>query len=197
MNTLGERMKGYENIHRNYLPKRTPVIIRLDGKAFHSFTKGMKRPFDNLLVRVMQKTAVYLCENIQGVKLAYVQSDEISLLLSDFDDINTQPWFEYNKNKITSISASMATLAFNKFFREEFKELQEICQEINDGDCDYCNNMQKKIDKALFDSRPISLQKDEVCNYFIWRQQDATRNSIQMVGQAHFSQKNYMKNHVI
>lgn len=189
---LGTRMKGYENISRNYLTKRISVIIRLDGKAFHTFTKGMERPFDKLLINIMQETAKYLCENIQGVKLAYTQSDEISLLLTDFDDINTQGWFDYNIQKMVSISASMATLAFNKFFREKINEIKENCYETDIG-CDYCNNLQKKIDKALFDSRCFSIPKEEVCNYFLWRQQDATRNSIQMLGQANFSHKQLHK----
>ena len=119
---LGTRMKGYEYIPRTYLTKRIPVIIRLDGKAFHTFTKGMKRPFDEILIKTMQDTAKYLCENIQGVKLAYTQSDEITLLLTDFEDINTQGWFDYNIQKMVSVSASMATLAFNTSFEREIKE---------------------------------------------------------------------------
>lgn len=173
---LGNRMKGYEGITRNFLTKRIPVIIRLDGKAFHTFTKGMNRPFDELLIASMQETAKYLCENIQGCKMAYTQSDEITLLLTDFESIDTQGWFEYNIQKMLSISASMATLAFNKIFRDKVMD----------------NNIEEymnKIDKALFDSRVFTLPKEEVCNCFIWRQQDATRNSIQMVGQANFSHK--------
>ena len=116
MNKLGIRMKIYENVTRNYLTRRVPVLIRIDGKSFHSFTKGFQRPFDELLISTMQQTAKYLCENIQGCKLAYTQSDEITLLLTDYETIGTQGWFDYNIQKIVSVSASMATLAFNKYF---------------------------------------------------------------------------------
>lgn len=175
-NHLGNRMKGYEYIPRNFLSKKIPVIIRLDGKSFHTFTKGMRRPFDELLISTMQDTAKYLCENIQGVKIAYTQSDEITLLLTDFESINTQGWFDYNAQKMTSVSASMATLAFNKAFMANIN----MCKAY-----EYIN----KVDNALFDSRVFSIPKEEVCNCFIWRQQDATRNSIQMAGQANFSFK--------
>ena len=113
---LGNRMKGYKNISRNHLMRRTPVVIRLDGKAFHTFTRGMKKPFDNILMESMQETAKYLCENIQGCKIAYTQSDEISLLLVDYENLDTDAWFDNNIQKMVSISASMATLAFNKAF---------------------------------------------------------------------------------
>ena len=85
--SLGTRMKGYENVSRFYLTKRTPVIIRIDGKAFHTFTRGFERPFDKCLMQTMKETAIYLCKNIGGCKLAYTQSDEISLLLVDYDTV--------------------------------------------------------------------------------------------------------------
>ena len=107
-NSLGDRMKGYENISRIYLTKRSPVIIRIDGKAFHSFTKGFLRPFDNILMETMAETAKFLAQNISGCKLAYTQSDEISLLLTDYETNETQPWFENNLQKLVSVSASMA-----------------------------------------------------------------------------------------
>jgi len=109
-------MKGYENISRIYLTKRMPTIIRVDGKAFHTFTRGFERPFDEIMIRSMWETAKYLCENIQGCKTAYVQSDEISLLLTDYDELTTSAWFDKNIQKMVSVSASMATLAFNKSF---------------------------------------------------------------------------------
>ena len=112
--TLGDRMKGaYENKYRLYLPERIPVIIRLDGKAFHTFCRGLKKPFDDLFISVMQDTMLDLCKNISGCKLGYVQSDEISLLLVQTRD-ESQPWFDNNIQKIVSVSASMATLYFNK-----------------------------------------------------------------------------------
>lgn len=112
---LGNRMKNsYEKRTKNFLPRRTYTIIRLDGKAFHTYTKGLKRPFDMGFINDMNETAKYLCENIQGCKFAYVQSDEISLLLTDFDKITTDAWYDGNIQKIVSVSASLATAFFNK-----------------------------------------------------------------------------------
>ena len=86
--TIGNRMKNnYENITRYYLTRRMPVIIRIDGKAFHTFTRGFKKPFDDVLVKTMQDTMKYLCENIQGCVLGYTQSDEISLVLTDYAEL--------------------------------------------------------------------------------------------------------------
>ncbi len=185
---LGKRMKEYENITRNYLTKRVPVIIRIDGKAFHTFTLGMDKPFDEILSKTMMETCKYLCENIQGCKIGYVQSDEISLLLTDYETIKTDAWFDYNIQKLCSISASMATLAFNKIFRKNVEDYN-----LNLGYETYNSKLEllyrNKIDTAMFDSRAFVLPKEEVCNYFIWRQQDASRNSIQMVAQSQFSHK--------
>src|SRR5579871_2024133 len=102
---LGERIKeNYENRTRMSVPRRTYTIIRLDGKAFHTYTKGFARPFDQLLMNVMDRTAAKLCESIQGAKLAYVQSDEISILLTDFETEQTDAWYDGNIQKIASIS---------------------------------------------------------------------------------------------
>lgn len=164
--SLGDRMKGYEDAFRIYLPKRIPLIIRVDGKAFHTLTRGLQRPFDPRFIKVMLATATKLCEEIQGTKLAYWQSDEISLLITDYDTLTTQAPFDKNLQKLVSISASIATEAFN--------DAAKINWLRND---------------ATFDSRAFILPKEEVCNYFLWRQQDASRNSINSVGQAHFSPK--------
>ena len=113
--SLGDRMKeNYENRAKTYLVRRMPVIIRLDGKAFHTFTRGLKRPYDEIFHNTMNQTMKYLCENIQGCKLGYTQSDEITLLLTDYDTLTTDAWFDNNVQKICSVSASMATMAFNK-----------------------------------------------------------------------------------
>lgn len=196
--SLGDRMKGYENINRNYLTKRVPVIIRLDGKSFHTFTKGLNRPFDDILISTMQETARYLCENIQGCKIAYTQSDEITLLLTDYDSIDTQGWFEYNIQKMVSISSSMATLQFNRIFEKNIKEWNNNFIkngiEMTDKQIDYFYLLNNKlINGAIFDSRVFSIPKEEVNNCFVWRQQDATRNSIQTVGQSNFSHKHLHK----
>jgi len=114
---IGDRMKtNYESRSKTFLIRRTPVIIRLDGKAFHTFTKGMIRPFDNLSTETMRETTKYLCENIQACKMGHTQSDEITLLLTDYDTLTTDAWFNYSVQKMCSISASMATLVFNKIF---------------------------------------------------------------------------------
>ena len=182
---LGDRMKNnYENRAKNRLLRRTPVIIRLDGKAFHTFTKGMQRPYDYLLADTMQQTMLELCKNIQGCKLGYTQSDEITLFLSDYTSLNTEAWFDYDVQKMCSISSSMATLYFNKFFKENINIYED-----NGSNFEYIKLVKSKIDNAMFDSRCFNIPKEEVCNCFIWRQQDATRNSIQMLGQSEFSHK--------
>ena len=200
--SLGDRMKShYENIPKTRLTRREPVIIRIDGKAFHTFTRGFQRPFDNILIESMQETMKYLCENIQGCKLGYCQSDEISLLITDYETINTAAWFDYQVQKMCSIAASMATLAFNRAFDEkieqEYMSLEAESMFPSYPNTDYIkewDNAYKAHEKAsfkgaMFDARVFSIPKDEVCNYFQWRQMDCTRNSIQMVGQANFSHK--------
>lgn len=193
---LGTRMKKYEYAARSYLIRRTPVIIRVDGKAFHAFTRGMKRPFDEILLKTMQQTMKYLCEKIQGCVIGYTQSDEITLVLIDYKNLNTDPWFDNCRNKIESVSASMATLAFNKYFAENVKEYASHipyygtmypCDENEQAYMDVLNNAIEK--GAMFDARAFNVPKKEVCNNLIWRQQDATRNSIQQVGLANFSDK--------
>lgn len=193
--TIGDRMKNnYENITRYYLTRRIPVIIRIDGKAFHTFTRGFKKPFDDIFVKTMQETMKYLCENIQGCVLGYTQSDEISLVLTDYAELTTDAWFGNNLQKMCSVSASMATMAFTKYFVKNVKECERMALIGNvvlfEDDEKYINVLKKAIEKgAMFDSRVFTIPKEEVCNYLIWRQQDATRNSIQSVGQANFSQK--------
>ena len=184
---LGDRMKEfYENRSKTYLTRRTPVIIRLDGKAFHSFTKGFKRPYDEIFHEAMNETLRYLCMNIQGCKLGYTQSDEITLLLTDYEKLTTDTWFGYSVQKMCSVAASMATLAFNQSFR---KALEGYFNEYATSE-DYYITMCRALDKgAMFDARVFSIPKEEVANCFIWRQQDATRNAIQMLGQTHFSHK--------
>ncbi len=198
--SLGDRMKAYyENRAKTYLTRRMPVIIRLDGKAFHTLTKGLKKPYDEIFHNTMNATMKYLCEHIQGCKLGYTQSDEITLLLTDDDTIDTDAWFDNNVQKICSVSASMATLAFNKFFAEEIniwdkanglaaigylnEDKDSALVKLHDA---YWKAYHKG---AMFDSRCFNIPKDEVINCFIWRQQDATRNAIQMLGQCNFSHK--------
>jgi tRNA(His) 5'-end guanylyltransferase len=182
---LGNRMKSnYENRSKTYLTRRVPVIIRLDGRAFHTFTKKFKKPYDKIFHEAMDATMKYLCENIQGCKLGYTQSDEITLLLTDYDSIATDAWFGYGVQKMCSVAASMATLVFNKelyncWTRDSMEE---------DNSVSYLEDVYSAIVKgAMFDARCFNIPKDEVANCFIWRQKDATRNAIQMLGQLCFS----------
>lgn len=195
---LGQRMKSYyENVYRFGLTRRTPVAIRIDGKAFHTFTRGFQKPFDDVLVKSMQETMKYLCENIQGCKLGYTQSDEITLILTDYNTLTTDAWFGYELQKMCSIAASMATMAFNKYFQEEIRNFRnEHSTFFFDYEWDSEENKKlysiywEAIHKgAMFDARVFNIPKEEVCNLIYWRQLDAIRNSIQMVGQAYFSQK--------
>lgn len=194
MDSLGNRIKtNYENIFKTKLVRRTPAIIRIDGKSFHSFTKRFKKPFDHILITVMQNTTLDLCKNIQNVKLGYCQSDEISLLLCDYDTLETSAWFDYEVQKLCSVSASLATMYFNKNFKYEVdKYLDNIdyIDNVTEEDIEYGKNIYEAYIKgACFDSRCFNIPKEEVTNYFFWRQLDATRNSIQMVGQHYFKHK--------
>lgn len=190
---LTERMKGYEKRNRYYLQRRMPVILRLDMRAGHSFTKGFKRPFDEVFIKSMQETAQYLCENIQNCKLSYQQSDEITLLLVDYDKLNTDCFFDYRVDKLCSIAASMATMAFNKFFyNNAFEYIVISTMDLSNEE--YIDAYTKAINKgAMFDARCFNIPKEEVTNLCYWRQDDAAKNSIQMVGRAFFSHKELYK----
>lgn len=164
-NDLGDRMKqSYEDRTRYLLPRRTYTIIRVDGKAFHTYTRGAVKPFDFKLMDIMDQTAKFLCEEIQGAQFAYIQSDEISILVTDFDKITTSAWFDGNIQKIVSVSASLATGKFNEF---KFRDIP-----------------------ASFDARVFTIPDPiEVSNYLIWRQQDSVRNSISMAARSIYSHK--------
>lgn len=162
--SIGNRMKeNYENRYRFFLTRRTPVLIRLDGRAFHTLTRRFDRPFDEGFLSIMNSTARVLCSEIQGAKCAYVQSDEISILVTDFDTFTTDAWFNYNIQKMTSISSGIASSHFTKLLDNS--------------------------NYAVFDSRVFNVPIEEVCNYFIWRQLDWIRNSVQMLAQSYFSPK--------
>lgn len=179
--SLGNRMKeNYENRAKTQLLRRTPVIIRLDGKAFHTFTRGFEKPFDNILTEAMQQTMLTLCKEIQGCVLGYTQSDEISLVLTDYKNLETAAWFDYDIQKVCSVSASMVTLAFDRCFLDVILSKNISLKDIH---------VDAVVKGALFDSRCFNIPKEEVTNCILWRQQDAIRNSINAVGQANFSHK--------
>lgn len=163
--TLGDRMKTYEHATRTVLPRRTYTIIRVDGRAFHSYLRGATKPYDTDFMADMDAVATTLCAEISGAVFAYTQSDEISVLLTDFATPGTQPWFGGVVNKIVSISAALATATLN-------------------------DRVTRPGALPLFDSRVFTIPDPaEVANYFIWRQRDCVRNSITMAAQAQFSHK--------
>lgn len=162
--TLGDRMKAYEHVYRTYLPKRTYTLIRVDGRGFSNYTRGMDKPFDPHFIGAMDATAQALCREIAGAQFAYTQSDEISVLVTDFAHHETQPWMGGNIAKVLSLSASCATAEFNAQIDSEF------------------------WGTAMFDSRVWTMSDaNEVANYFIWRQRDAIKNSVSMLAGHHFS----------
>ena len=170
--SLGDRMKGYEGVSQSVLMKRTPVIIRVDGKAFHTFTKQFCKdgdPFSQTMQTSMVNVAAYLTHNIQGAVVSYTQSDEVSVLLKDWNAFETQQWYGGKIQKIASVSAAMASTAFYASY--EYLE----------------GPIEKYVHRPLFDSRVFNVPFDDVVNYFVWRQKDAMRNSVNMLGQHYFS----------
>ena len=165
--SLGDRMKQYESVTQTQLMRRTPAIIRLDQKCASTWTKGLDRPHDDTFIAIMANTMKFVCENVQGAVFGYCQSDEISILLRDYDNLTTDAWFDGNVQKMVSVSASLATGMFNKLAADAFED--------------------KPL--AFFDSRVFSLPKDEIVNYFIWRQNDAVRNSIRSVATHYLGHK--------
>jgi tRNA(His) 5'-end guanylyltransferase len=159
---LGDRMKRYEATTRTLLPRRTFSICRVDGRAFHSYLRGAAKPFDEQFMADMDAVAEALCTEIAGARFAYTQSDEISILATDFGSHNTEPWFGGVIAKQLSIAASLATAVLNE----------------------------RRPGRALFDARVFTISDPvEVANYFLWRQRDCVRNSISMAAQAHFSHR--------
>lgn len=165
---LGDRIKtSYEDSYRIFLPKRMPIIVRYDGKSFSSYTKNCIKPVDTNLVFCMNETAKYVCKNVQGCKLAYIQSDEVSLLLTNYDELATEAYFNNNLQKIVSVIAALASSYFTSISSRIFGETK----------------------LAQFDARAFIIPKEEVNNAFLWRQQDATRNSISMLARSLYSHK--------
>lgn len=200
MISLAERMKGYENIPKNFLMRRTPVIIRLDGAHFKNFTRTLDKPFDGVLTRAMEGTLLHLCKTIQGCVFGYSQSDEISLLLCDFQALTTDGWFGYNVQKMVSTAAAMTTLAFNHNFESAAEEFSRktLSRGIFSGDYtfigQYITDKMRSYKDALkkcptFDARVFNLPKEEVNNYFVWRQADGERNAVSALAQKNYSQK--------
>lgn len=155
-----KRMKQYESIYNQKIIPHIPIIIRIDGHNFHNFTKQCNRPFDIRLSKAFQVATAGLDRAIGKFEVAYGQSDEVSILIYNPDTM-TQEYYDGKIFKFCSLVASTFTVEFNKAYKSD--------------------------NWATFDCRVFQLPVNEVTNYFIWRQNDATRNSIQMVGQALFS----------
>lgn len=184
---LGDRMKNqYEDRTRYSLPRRTFTVIRLDGKSFHTYTKNCRKPFDQSLSDDLDKAIIEILPEIHGAVFAYTQSDEISILVTDFKSIETNAWFDGNIQKIASVSTSMMTAEFNKNrILRDVKELQSAYMFNHD----YAEDIKSQM-PAYFDARVFSIpDRIEVMNYFIWRNNDCSRNSVSMCGQHHFSHK--------
>ena len=178
---IGKRMKQYEDVNNLRLIDKLPVVIRLDGVNFHSFTKDMERPFDKIVTKSMQQTMLKLCKAIPGCVFGYTQSDEITLVLADYKNPLSQPWYGYVKRKLESVTASMTT----KFFDNSYtSELVNNIDALKENDVDVYGN---KIGEAMFDCRAFNLPVHEVVNNLIWRQYDCMRNSVLAVGHMNFS----------
>lgn len=188
MKTLGDRMKEYEGVSNLTLTRRTPVVIRIDGCHFHSFTRKFDKPFDFIFRESMRTTTERLLRDIQGCVIGYTQSDEISLVLCDYRSLDTDAWFSNRVQKICSVAASKAT----KYFNKEFSAMVSVWLQEEEN-----SSMKEELSEkyaksaevgAEFDARCFNMPKEEVCNYLIWRQQDAERNSILSLAQTIYSQ---------
>jgi tRNA(His) 5'-end guanylyltransferase len=188
-NSLESRMKSYENIFRNYLSPRQYFIVRCDLRAGGQYTKDLDKPFDDGFIEDMQGAALVLCEEIQGAQLAFVQSDEISVVFTDLIGENSDIWFGGNIQKIISLSAAVVTGEFQKLRIARInKWISENCRRWNDEELHY--NIKQGFKVPQFDSRVFSIsQRVEVMNYFYYRQKDCSRNSIQMLARHNFSHK--------
>lgn len=179
---LDDRMKHYERSVGSQLTLRCPAICRIDGRAFHTFTKPFARPYDGIFRSLMVKTAQHLCEKISTARFAYGQSDEISILLIDYTRFETDQFFDGKVQKLASVIASEATVAFNEALWKVVNSPVPAFREI-------AESLAGSLFRATFDARVFSVPERDAGNYFIWRQQDAIRNSVQSLGQAHFSHK--------
>lgn len=184
--SFGDRMKAYEAVSDVRLMKRCPVIVRIDGRAFHTFTRGFAKPFDDVFSKTMQMTLKSLCENIQGCVFGYVQSDEMTLVLCDYQTYETSAWFDYRLEKVCSLSASMATRFFNKYFIDNVVEKKKTDKTFD------AEKYERRFFTADLDSRAFNVPIADVCNAVLWRQKDCEKNSVQMLARSLFSHKELM-----
>lgn len=191
--SLGDRQKAYEAVNDRILVPKMPFIVRVDGKAFHTYTRGLVKPFDETMCKTMIEVTKKLCEEIPGAVLGYTQSDEITIVCKYTDRIKSQAWFNGRLRKIETIAASKVTKWFNKIFSEKAQEYIENFE----GTEEYKHILKvfynKKSGMAEFDARAFNIPEWDCINNVIWRQQDATRNSVEAVGHANFSTKELHK----
>lgn len=185
---LGDRMKAYESVTNLKLIRRMPIVLRFDMCHGHTFTRGFQRPFDEIFMKSMQMTMEALCKEIQGVVFGYTQSDEITLVLVDYQTFETSAWFDNRLEKICSVGASMASRFFNKFFIDN---VGLAMADLTNKDVDF-SKYTRRFFTADFDCRAFNVPKEDVCNCVLWRQKDAERNSIQMLAQSLYSHKELM-----
>lgn len=190
---ISVRMKRYEEVSRETLTPRMPVIIRIDGRAFHTYTRGFDRPYDQMIIDSMIASTIAVSKDMAGFKAAYHQSDEVSFLLTDWDNHNTQPWLKYVVQKMASVSASMFTASFNHVINGFLvnRRIQQAIGGISDGELRLeVAKTDRKLDKlAVFDGRAFNVPREDVANYFLWRAQDWQRNSLQMMARSRYSHK--------
>jgi tRNA(His) guanylyltransferase len=168
---LGARAKRYERAFKAYIPERVPLILRFDGRGFSALTSKLTKPFDDKFMNLMNETALYLCKEISGASFGYVQSDEISILVNNYLEKDSEPFFDNQVQKIISITAGMASAYFSLNSLSVFGETKLVC----------------------FDARLFVVPEWEVNSMFWWRQSDNIRNSVQMLAHSLYSHKQLEK----
>lgn len=191
--SLASRMKRYEQAQALHLTRRIPVIIRVDGRAFHTLTRHMSKPYDLTLINAMVTATSELARSMDGCRLAYVQSDEASFLLTDFARLESEAWFGYDLQKVVSLAAAGMTARFNRAMTINVVGASSVSISRNQVNDDVSETTalltQLKMPIAEFDARAFNLPHSEVANYFLWRARDWHRNSVLMYAQAHFCHK--------
>lgn len=176
--TLGDRIKKYEAISEHYFTPKIPILVRVDGKAFHTWTKGCDKPFDNYLISTMFTAAKLVAMDMMNCRGVYVQSDEVTFVMTDTDTIETQQWFGGRQNKIESVTAGLMTAHFNRCWAST---------NLYGDNPDYAIMLAKP--PAIFDARAFQVPREDVANAFLWRVKDWERNSLSMFCLSHFSPK--------
>ena len=183
---LGDRMKALQSLRDYKLDKKEYVLCHIDGRAFSKLIKhNFELPFDDKFIDFMNQTAIYLCKSIQGCKLAYVQSDEISLLLTDFSKEETGNFFQYRLCKLQSVIASLATGEFNRLW---------YCDQIINNPSDAVNIISSRK-PVQFDCKAWNVYEyNDAFAWFKFRQNDCIRNSKQQAAQTYVKPKKKLVN---